>query len=35
MLRRFWRAVMIFLLVIPIVVFNVRQMIKNREVRGA
>jgi alpha-glucoside transport system permease protein len=28
-------AVMIFLLVIPIVVFNVRQMIKNREVRGA
>jgi alpha-glucoside transport system permease protein len=28
-------AVVIFLLVIPIVVFNVRQMIKNREVRGA
>ena len=28
-------AVVIFILVIPIVVFNVRQMIKNREVRGA
>ena len=28
-------AVAIFVLVIPIVVFNVRQMIKNREVRGA
>jgi alpha-glucoside transport system permease protein len=28
-------AVVIFVLVIPIVVFNVRQMIKNREVRGA
>lgn len=27
-------AVMIFVLVIPIVVFNVRQMIRNREVRG-
>lgn len=27
-------AVMIFVLVIPVVVFNVRQMIKNREVRG-
>ncbi|HLR94091.1 MAG TPA: ABC transporter permease subunit [Jiangellaceae bacterium] len=28
-------AVMIFVLVIPVVVFNVRQMIRNREVRGA
>ncbi|GAA4427968.1 sugar ABC transporter permease [Georgenia halophila] len=28
-------AVVIFVLVIPIVVFNVRQMVKNREVRGA
>ncbi len=28
-------AVAIFVLVIPIVVFNVRQMIRNREVRGA
>ncbi|MEE6273986.1 carbohydrate ABC transporter permease [Georgenia wangjunii] len=28
-------AVVIFVLVIPIVVFNVRQMIKNREVRGS
>lgn len=28
-------AVMIFVLVVPVVVFNVRQMIRNREVRGA
>lgn len=28
-------AVMIFILVIPIVAFNIRQMLKNREVRGA
>lgn len=28
-------AVMIFVLVIPVVVFNVRQMMRNREVRGA
>ena len=28
-------AVVIFVLVIPIVVYNVRQMLKNREVRGA
>src|SRR5690625_5003570 len=28
-------AVMIFVLVIPVVIFNVRQMIINREVRGA
>lgn len=28
-------AVVIFVLVIPIIVFNVRQMLKNREVRGA
>src|SRR5690625_1304686 len=28
-------AVVIFVLVIPVVVFNVRQMIRNREVRGA
>lgn len=27
-------AVMIFVLVVPVVVFNVRQMIRNREVRG-
>lgn len=28
-------AVMIFILVIPIVAFNIRQMLKNKEVRGA
>ena len=28
-------AVVIFVLVIPIVMFNIRQMLKNREVRGA
>ena len=28
-------AVVIFVLVIPIVMVNIRQMLKNREVRGA